>query len=216
MSLSLLSFHPELPNLWLWELLFTEQLLLFTSTSAPVTSQSSVVLSPSAFFPKTQEVSFSVVWASHPFQFYLPFSAPSLTLLCPFWAVEISPAQSTQKGGTSKPLVLEKECPVPSYSPLSQAAWHPWNWGFKETAKAQRSLSWTVTVSYKFSPTLFWFGLFCHSLHHSFFSTFLARDTNCFTGSSWINQQNTELPERAQYFGGEDFTEVLHITHPLS
>lgn len=200
MSLSLLWFHPELPNLWQWELFFIH--LSFCPCDFPKFSHTL----PSAFFPKTWEVSFSVAWASHPFLLYLPFSAPSL-LPCVLaelwrWALHRPPGC---------------ECPVPvPHSALSQAAWHPWNWGFKGAAESLRSLSWAVTVSYKFSPSSFWFGLFCHSLHHSFFSTFLACDTNCFTRSSWINQWNTELPERAQYFGGEDFTEVLHITHPLS
>lgn len=85
----------------------------------------------------------------------------------------------------------------------------------RKLPKTHRSLSWTVIVTYKFSTLLVCFGFFCQSLHQSFFAT-SACGTDCFTRPSWINQQNIELPERAQYFVGEDFTGVLHITHPLS
>lgn len=120
MSLSLLWLHPELPNLWQWELLFIH--LSFCPCDFPKFSHSL----PSAFFPKTWEVSFSVAWASHPFLLYLPFSAPSLLpcVLAELW-----------RSALHRPPGCECPVPVP-HTALSQGAWHPWNWGFKELLKA--------------------------------------------------------------------------------
>lgn len=153
MSLSLLWFHPELSNLWLWKLLFIH--LSFCLSDFPKFSHTL----PISLLSRNWEVSFSVAcFPSFPILFACLCSLSHSTLSLLRCGDQSCTEHPEWKHFKALPSCWKNNALCPSFTAPFPGSWHPWNWGFKETAKASEItfLNWNCQSQIQHPFILVW------------------------------------------------------------